>query len=97
MNNLPLQILCVFVGGGVGSILRFFISFILNNRFSHIQYLGTILVNLGGCFIIGIITGLTLKINMSGQVRVMIVSGFLGGLTTFSTFSLESLQRVYGQ
>ncbi len=84
------QFLLIFIGGGIGSFLRFLISKSLNSYFPNF-YLGTFLVNIVGCFIIGILIGLTVKNNyLSENQMLLLATGFCGGFTTFSTFALES-------
>ena len=84
------QFILVFLGGGFGSILRYIISKNLNAYYSNF-YLGTFLVNIIGCLIIGILIGLSLKNNyISENQTLLLATGFCGGFTTFSTFALES-------
>lgn len=84
------QFLLVFLGGGLGSMLRFAISKIFNGYFQHF-FLGTFLVNIIGCFLIGLILGFSLKENLLSQNQtLLLVTGFCGGFTTFSTFAFEN-------
>ncbi|WP_445374182.1 fluoride efflux transporter CrcB [Photorhabdus tasmaniensis] len=82
-------ILAVFIGGGLGSVLRWFISLRLNSISTSIA-VGTLTVNCIGALIIGL--GLA-YFNKSPYLdptwKLMLTTGFCGGLTTFSTFSVE--------
>lgn len=86
-----LNFLAVFFGGGVGAMLRYFITS-MTNKYWNFAHWGTFVVNILGCFLIGYIFGLTLQKfpTMNPQLKLLITTGFLGGLTTFSTFSLDS-------
>lgn len=84
------QLLLVFVGGGVGSILRFFICKYLNDTTTGIPY-GTFLANSIGSLCIGFILGLSFKSNILNEnYTLLLATGFCGGFTTFSTFAYEN-------
>lgn len=84
------QLLLVFLGGGIGSSLRFWISRYLLNNDSSIP-LGTFTVNVLGCLFIGLFLGLALKNNLVSQnMMLLFATGFCGGFTTFSAFAQEN-------
>lgn len=86
--------LLIFLGGGTGSVLRFLISKYLNPVSSHF-YVGTFTVNILGCLMIGLISGWILRSNYMDQtLALLLITGFCGGFTTFSTFSLENLELI---
>lgn len=86
MKNL----LLVFVGGGLGSTLRYIIGKYLNTTESGIPW-GTFTVNVLGSFLIGLILGLAAKNNtFSHSQTLLLATGFCGGFTTFSTFAYEN-------
>mgnify|MGYP002619910623 CR=1 FL=1 len=87
-----LQLLLVGVGGGVGSIARYTLSFSVNQAVAggH-SPLGTAVVNITGCFAIGLLAGLTeTRALLSPEMRLLVLTGLLGGFTTFSTFEYET-------
>jgi CrcB protein len=87
-----LNILSVFIGGGIGSVIRFLAGVCLL-KYSNCHFtLPTFAVNVVGAFIIGFAYMFFMnKTELSPAVRYAITAGFCGGLTTFSTFSLELL------
>jgi len=84
------QLLLVFLGGGLGSSLRFLIGKYLNSTQNGIPY-GTFVANILGSLIIGIILGLAIKnSNLSQHTVLFFATGFCGGFTTFSAFAYEN-------
>ena len=84
------QLFFVFIGGGLGSALRYIIGRYLNHSESGFP-LGTFAVNILGSLLIGIIIGLAAKNNMLSQNQTLLLAtGFCGGFTTFSTFAYEN-------
>ncbi|CNH40079.1 fluoride efflux transporter CrcB [Yersinia pekkanenii] len=87
-------LLAVFIGGGVGSVARWLVSMKLNSLSTHVP-VGTLLVNLIGAFIIGLTLALFTRIAHIDPVwKLLITTGFCGGLTTFSTFSVEVVYLI---
>ena len=87
-----IQILLVGLGGAIGCILRFLIGISVNN-----SAIGTVIANLIGCFLIGIIAEVldnNTSNNIAIHIRPFVITGFLGGLTTFSKYGSESLYFI---
>ena len=81
----------IFIGGGLGSIFRFLISKYLEISKGSFPW-ATLISNFLGCFVIGILLSWGLKNqNFRSDIFLFMTIGFCGGLTTFSTFSNESL------
>ena len=90
------DLLLVGVGGGIGSMLRFATSR-LSARYisSDWALVGTFIVNVVGCFIIGLLAGwLLFNSGKSQQLPLLLVTGFCGGYTTFSAFAFENVQLL---
>lgn len=83
----------VGVGAAFGAWLRWFLSVSLNPLVPHVP-LGTLVSNLGGGFAVGAALAWFSASEAAPEWRLLIITGFLGGLTTFSTFSAESMMLV---
>lgn len=84
-----LALLSVFVGAGLGACLRWWLSVRFNPAFPTIP-LGTLASNVIGGYVIGVaVAFFALRSDLPPEWRLFVITGFLGGLTTFSTFSAE--------
>ena len=86
-----LNLIYVGVGGFLGSIGRYLLAGAVYRMFPNLNFpIGTTVVNILGCFLIGFITGLVEVRNLlNPEMRIFILIGILGGFTTFSTFGFE--------
>jgi len=80
------------LGGGVGALSRYGVT-LLSARWFGIGFpWGTYIANMAGCFFIGVMFALTDRSGyLSPEIRLFVMTGFLGALTTFSTYSLETI------
>ncbi|ACK65491.1 CrcB protein [Rippkaea orientalis PCC 8801] len=85
-----LQFLIVFLGGGLGSCSRYVVSKVISSQLESIFPWGTFTVNIIGCFLIGIFIGMIQRFQFHPNLTVLLVTGFCGGFTTFSSFSYEN-------
>ncbi len=83
--------LLVGFGGAVGSILRYSVQRFFNTSIPY----GTLMVNLAGCFLIGLFWGLVSKNSLAQSSSLLLMSGFCGGFTTFSAFTYEGVQMMH--
>lgn len=89
--------LCVAVGGAVGSVLRYLIGLININESAVFPY-KTLIINIVGSFLIGLIVALTAdKTAIDPNIVLMLKVGLCGGFTTFSTFAYESVNLIQSQ
>ena len=87
----------IFIGLGsfAGGILRYLTQQYLQKHFPSSFPLGTLAVNIIGCFVIGVVYGLSTKGNIiSPEVRIFLVTGLCGGYTTFSSFAYENISLL---
>lgn len=88
-------IIAVTFGGIVGTLLRFATGTIVSAHWPRYFYAGTLAVNIVGCLLIGYLYGLFLiRPEIPVEVRSGLIVGFIGGLTTFSSFSLDTVRLL---
>ena len=84
-------LLFVFLGGGIGSIIRYLMSVVMSPISQKFPF-ATLLTNIISCVLLGFIVGLSLKNSLSNEMKLFLMVGLCGGFSTFSTFSAESYQ-----
>jgi CrcB protein len=90
-----MKYILILLGGGVGSLARYVVGSAIASRFGTRFPTGTMVVNVTGCFLIGLImTLLTERLQPHPYWRLALVVGFLGGYTTFSSFEWETYSAV---
>ena len=92
------KLLIIGVGGGIGSIVRFLLSTSVQEKLNNATFpFGTLVVNITGCLVIGMLSHLSdAKGIISSDLRAFLFIGLLGGFTTFSTFSNETVNLIRG-
>ncbi|GAA1796291.1 fluoride efflux transporter CrcB [Agromyces lapidis] len=91
----PLVIAAVLGAGAVGALLRYLLSRALPVRPGHLPG-GILIVNVIGSGVAGALIGLAERAALDGDLRLVLVTGFCGGLTTFSTWSVETVELATG-
>ncbi len=86
-----IRFLAVALGGALGAMMRYGVSLVINGMFEGPAPVATWTVNLFGCLLIGFFVPFLTGLSVSMPVQLFVLVGFLGSLTTFSTFSMESV------
>lgn len=89
-----MNVLLVATGGAIGAVLRYLLGGWIQGRLGPDFPWGTFIVNVSGSLLIGVVLGLAAQGALSGEARLFLAVGILGGYTTFSTFSYETLQLI---
>ena len=88
-----LGVILVFIGAGVGGVMRYAVNLAASRIDSDFPY-GTLAINVVGSILMGMLVGWFALRSESPQARLFLATGVLGGFTTFSTFSLESVSLI---
>ena len=91
----PLVVIAVLAAGAVGAVLRYALSRAFPVRPGHLPG-GILIVNVVGSGLAGALIGVAERAALDGDLRLVLVTGFCGGLTTFSTWSVETIELVDG-
>ncbi len=93
------KLFIVGIGGFIGAVLRYLMSgYVQNLTRSSTFPIGTIAVNITGCFLIGMVSQLVAsQANLTGEIRLLVMVGLLGAFTTYSTFSYETMNLLQDQ
>ncbi|MFY0593928.1 fluoride efflux transporter CrcB [Roseivirga sp.] len=85
------NLIIVAIGGGVGSALRYLLQETLHKQIESFEPYGTFVVNILGCLLLGLLAGFAEQEKLlSSSMNLLLISGFCGGFTTFSTFAFQS-------
>lgn len=88
-------ILYIAIGGAIGSVLRFLTTVFVSKFWSDQFPLATFLINVLGCFLVGLFFGVLAKNNLTDtNLKWFLITGFCGGFTTFSAFGMENYNLV---
>ena len=91
-----MKYLLIMVGGGIGSLMRYLAGVAISTRFATMLPVGTMVINITGSFLIGLLMTILSERLPHPNWRLLLVVGFLGGYTTFSSFEWETFSAVRG-
>ncbi|MCH8828593.1 MAG: fluoride efflux transporter CrcB [Planctomycetes bacterium] len=99
MNGTVLNVLAVGCGGFLGAVGRYLLSGYVQKRFPGFPPAGTLIVNVIGCLLIGVLMAIVVqrRHDFSPALQLFLITGILGSLTTFSTFGYETVELLREQ
>ncbi|PRB44508.1 fluoride efflux transporter CrcB [Arthrobacter sp. MYb23] len=89
-----MTVILLALAGGVGAAVRFMVDGLIRQRVKTAFPWGTMLINVTGSFALGFLAGLVMRGHAPGSLFLILGTGFLGGYTTFSTASLETIRLI---
>ena len=90
------MLIWIALGGAAGSVLRYVLGGVVQRSAGLAFPTGTLAVNIAGCFLIGLLTQHYMNVQTSPVMRAALITGFCGGFTTFSAFSVETVGLIEG-
>lgn len=87
-------IIAIGTGSFIGAVLRYLLTQFIQSKLLSTFPFGTLTVNIVGCLLIGLVFGVSAKVNLSQEWRLFLATGLLGGFTTFSAFSYETINLL---
>jgi CrcB protein len=94
IKDIKMNYLYVLIGGGIGALFRYFSTRVINTSVNIKFPLGTLFVNCIGALLIGFLINIFDIFSINNKWKLLIITGFLGGYTTFSAYSLETVQYL---
>ncbi len=94
MTVTPLLMLALSAAGGLGAVVRFVLDGVIKRVVPSSFPVGVMVINVSGSFLLGLLTGLVLPGTVSHEWLLVLGTGFLGGYTTFSTASFETIRLL---
>ncbi|GCE20608.1 fluoride efflux transporter CrcB [Dictyobacter kobayashii] len=90
------QLVGIGCAGALGAVARYMLGYMITRRAGSVFPFGTLIINVSGSFLIGLVFALTARHIVSPALQLILATGFLGGYTTFSTMSWEGVQLARG-